>query len=258
MAVSTVRKVTFEDVAVLKYALGFELEILAEKSDIVAAILVALNGQVLASFVPNDLSSDMFRLINMVRANIPFLRKEITIGRIEQSIARYESGNIIISRVGKGELLISVLNKTSSITNNLPQIYRCAQILSHISSQKPITPKELTEYGKDVADELAELTGRLYAELESKGTVGEKKKNEEILAQFKSILEKVVGRAESDMIMIVNLNRLEIRLKEVSPGQWRQLIGLLRQAVEEKAGRYYAEMVEDRLMEVTTKAEQLF
>ena len=258
MPVSTVRKVSFEDVAVLKYALDFELEILAEKSDIVVAILVALNGQVLASFVPNDLSSDIFRLINMVKANIPFLRKEITIGRIEQSIARYESGNVIISRVGNGELLISVLNKTSSITDNLPQIYRCAQILSHISSQKPITPEELTEYGEDVANELAELTERLYAELESKGTVGEKKKNEDILAQFKSILETVVGRAESDMIMIINMNHLGISIKEVSSGQWQQLIALIRQSVEAKGGRYYAEVVESRLMEVTTRAEELF
>jgi len=258
MPVSPVRKVTFEDVAVLKYALDFELEILAEKSDIMVAILVALNGQVLASFVPNDLSSDMFRLLSMVRANIPFLRQEITVGRIEQSIARYEAGNVVISRVGNGELLISVLDKGSSITNNLPPVYRCAQILSHISIQKPITPKELAEYGEDVANELAELTRRLYAELEGKGTVGEKKKNEEILGQFRSILETVVGRAETDMVMIVNLNHLGISIKEVSPGQWRQLIGLIRQAVEAKAGRYYAEMVEGRLMEVVTRAEELF
>ncbi len=52
-----VRDVTFEDVAVLKHALDFELTLLSEKSDVVVALLVGLYGQVRASYVPNDLSS---------------------------------------------------------------------------------------------------------------------------------------------------------------------------------------------------------
>lgn len=258
MPVSSVRAVTFEDVAVLKHALDFELKIMTEKSDIVVALLVGLNGEVLASCVPDDLSSDMYRLLNLVRANIPFLRKEITIGRIEQSITRYEAGNIVVSRVGNGELLLSVLNKGSSVTRNLPQIYTSAQILSHISSQKAITTSELAEYGEDVAQELAELTRRLYSELESKGTVGEKKKNEEVLIRFKAILDSIVGQAESDMIMITHLNQLGIRTKQVSPLQWRQLVSQIRKSVEAKAGRHYAEIAENQLTEIVLKSEEMF
>lgn len=258
MAVSVVRKVTFEDVAVLKHALNFELELLSEKSDVEASLLVGLNGQVLASRMSRDLDSDLFRLLNMVRANTPLLRREMTLGGIEQSITRYQAGNVVASRVGRGELLLSILRKETSITKNLPHIYRCVQILSHISGQKAITERELADYGQDVADELAELTGRLYDELESEGTVGEKKKNEEVLARFRAALGNIVGQAESEMAMALSVNQLGIRTKEVSPAQWRGLVGLLRRAVEEKAGRYYAEMAERQLLEIVEEAERLF
>ncbi len=253
-----VRDVTFEDVAVLKHALNSELKLLSEKSDVVACLLVGFNGQVLASHVPNDLSSDMYRLLNLVRANIPHLRQEITLGRIEQSITRYGVGNVVVTRVGEGELLLTVLHKDSSITDNLRQIYTSVQILSHISSQKAITRQELAEYGEEVADELAELTRRLYSELEAQGMVGEMKKNEDALASFQEILTSVVGRAESEMIMIAGLNQLGIRTKQVSPGQWRQLVAQLRRSVEIKGGRYYAEICEGRLMDVVTRAEEMF
>ena len=253
-----VRDVTFEDVAVLKHALDFELTLLSEKSDVVVALLVGLNGQVLASYVPNDLSSSDYRLLTLVQANIPYLRREIAIGNIEQSIARYEAGNVVATRVGKGELLLSVLGKDTSVTQNLPQIYRCVQVLSHISSQKAITKEELAEYGEDVAQELGELTRRLYQELEATGTVGQKKKNEEILEKFKTVLDAIVGKAEADMIMIVNTSQLGIQAKRVSPLQWGQLIALIRRAVEAKAGRYYGEMAETRLTEIVARAEEMF
>lgn len=253
-----VRDVTFEDVAVLKHALDFELTLLSEKSDVVVALLVGLNGQVLASYVPNDLSSSDYRLLTLVQANIPYLRREIAIGNIQQSIARYEAGNVVATRVGKGELLLSVLGKDTSVTENLPQIYRCVQVLSHISSQKAITKEELAEYGEDVAQELGELTRRLYQELEATGTVGEKKKNEEILAKFKAVLDAIVGKAEADMVMIVNRSQLGIQPKRVSPLQWQQLIALIRRAVEAKAGRYYGEMAESRLTEIVARAEEMF
>jgi len=258
MPVTPVRRVTFEDVAVLKHALDTELEILSDKSDVKVSILVGLNGQVLASCVPHDLDSGLFRLLSLVRANIPFLRREITLGGIQQSITRYEMGNVVVTRVGKGELLLAVLPKDHSITGNLPAIYRSAQILSHISIQKPLTEAELETYGEDVASELAELTGRLYAELEAVGTVGEKKKNEEILKRFGAMLDTVVGVAESEMMMVTALNQLGIQTKEVTPAQWRQLVALIRDAVEAKAGRYYAEMAERRLMDIVVRAEELF
>ncbi len=257
MAIS-IRDVTFEDVAVLKYALDYELELMVEKSAVVVAALVSLNGQVLASYVPDDLDSNMYRLMNLVRGNIPVLRKEITLAGIQQSIARYEAGNVVITRVGIGELLLSALANTSSVTQNLPQIYRSVQILSHISSQKPITKEELAEYGEDVAEELAELTRRLYAGLETKGTVGQRKENEETLEKFESVLGNVVGRAESEMIMVASINQLGISAKEVEPAQWRQLIAQINDAVEPKAGRYYAEMVGTQLMDIITKAEEMF
>jgi len=253
-----VRDVTFEDVAVLKHALNAELRLMSEKSDVVAGLLVDLNGRVLASVVPNDLSSDTFRLLNLVRANVPRLRREITQGRIEQSITRYGVGNVVVTRVGEGELLLAVLHKDSSVTNNLSQISTSVQILSHISNQKAITKQELVEYGEEVADELAELTRRLYSELEAQGTVGEKKKNEDALASFQSILGAIVGKAESEMIMITGLNQLGIRTKQVSPRQWRQLVAELRRSVEAKGGRHYAEICEGRLMDVVTRAEEMF
>lgn len=258
MPTAGVRDVTFEDVAVLKHALGSELTLMTEKSDVVASLLVGLNGQVLASCVPNDLGSDMYRLLNLVRSNIPHMRQEITLGRIEQSIARYGAGNVVVTRVGEGELLVAVLHKDSSVTKNLPQINTSVQILFHISSQKAITRQELAEYGEEVAEELAELTRRLYSELEAQGTVGERKKNEDVLARFQSILSGIVGKAESEMIMITGLNQLGIRTKQVSHAQWRQLVAQVRGSVEAKAGRYYAEICEGRLMDVVTQAEQMF
>ena len=122
MAIS-IRDVTFEDVAVLKYALDYELKLMVEKSDVVVAALVSLNGQVLTSYVPDDLDSNMYRLMDLVRGNVPVLRKEITLASIQQSITRYEAGNVVITRVGVGELLLSALAKTSSVTKNLPQIF---------------------------------------------------------------------------------------------------------------------------------------
>ena len=258
MPAAGVRDVTFEDVAVLKHALNSELKLMAEKSDVVAGFLVGLNGQVLASYVPNDLSSDMYRLLNLVRTNIPHLRQEITLGRIEQSITRYGVGNVVVTRVGEGELLLTVLPKDSSITNNLPQIYTSVQILSHISSQKAITRQELAEYGEEVAEELAELTSRLYSELEAQGMVGERRKNEDVLARFQTILAGIVGKAESEMIMITGLNQLGIRTNQVAPGQWRQLVAQIRRSVEAKGGRYYAEICEGRLMEIVTRSEEMF
>jgi len=254
----SVRDVTFEDVAVLKHALDSELVLLAEKSDVAVALLVGLSGQVLASYVPNDLSSDAYRLMSMVQGNIPYLRREIAIGRIQQSIARYEAGNVVATRVGTGELLLAVLGKESSVSANLPHIHRCAQILTHISSQKAITEQELSDYGEDVAEELATLTRRLYAELESTGTVGEKKKNEEVLAKFKAVLGGIIGQADADIIMVTESGRLGIQTKRVSQEQWQQFIALIRQAVERKAGRYYAEMAENRLVEIVAKAEEMF
>jgi len=253
-----VRDVTFEDVSVLKHALNSELNLMIEKSDVVACLLVGLSGQVLASYVPNDLSSDMYRLLNLVRGNIPQLRREIILGRIEQSITRYAVGNVVVTRVGEGELLLTVLHKGSSVTENLNQIYTSVQILSHISSQKPITRQDLSEYGEEVAEELAELTRRLYTELEAQGVVGEMKKNQDALARFQTILGDIVGRAESEMIMITGLNQLGIRTKQVSPAQWRQLVAQIRTSVEAKAGRYYAEICQDRLTAVVTQSEQIF
>ena len=253
-----VRDVTFEDVSVLKHALNSELDLMIEKSDVVAGLLVGLSGQVLASCVPTDLSSDMYRLLNLVRANIPHLRQEISLGRIEQSITRYGIGNVVVTRVGEGELLLTVLHKDSSIAKNLSQLNTSVQILSHISSQKAITKQELAEYGEEVSEELAELTRRLYAQLEAQGVVGETKKNEDALARFQTILGDIVGRAESEMIMITGLNQLGIRIKQVSPTQWQQLVAQLRRSVEAKAGRYYAEICQDRLAEVVTQTERIF
>jgi len=258
MATVGVRDVTFEDVSVLKHALNSELDLMIEKSDVVACLLVGLSGQVLASYIPNDLSSDMYRLLDLVRGNIPQLRKEIILCRIEQSITRYAVGNVVVTRVGEGELLLTVLHKESSVIENLSQIYTSVQILSHISRQKPITREDLSEYGEEVAEELAELTKRLYTELEAQGVVGEMKKNQDALARFQSILEDIVGRAESEMIMITGLNQLGIRTKQVSPIQWRQLVGQIRTSVEAKAGRYYAEICQDRLAEVVAQSERIF
>ena len=253
-----VRDVTFEDVAVLKHALDFELKLLSEKSDVVVALLVGLNGQVFASHVPNDLNSSDYRLLSLIQANIPYLRKEIAIGNIEQSIARYETGNVVATRVGKGELLLAILPRQSSAMEALPQINRSAQVLSHISSQKAITKEDLAQYGEDVVEELGELTRRLYGELEVTGTVGEKKKNEETLEKFKGVLDAIVGKAEADMIMITSSGQLGIQPKRVSPHQWQQFIVLIRQAVAKKAGRYYGEMAENELTEIVSKAEEMF
>jgi len=254
----SVRDVTFEDVAVLKHALDFELDILTEKSDVRVALLIGLNGQVLASAVPHGLSSDLYRLLSMVRAKIPLMQTDMSLSGLQQSIERYESGNVIVSRVGRGELLISVLEKTASVTKNLPQIFTSAQVLSHISSQQAITEQELASYGPEVAQELADLTKRLYAALEGQGTVGERKINEEILARFRAILEKVVGKAEADMTMVTAQNQLGVRPREILPSQWEELIARISSAVELKAGRYYAEMCQAQLNETFTEAKKLF
>lgn len=258
MATQTIKRVTFEDVAILKYALNFELDIMREKSDVKVALLVGLNGQVLASSVPNDLNSDLYRLLSMVRANIPYLRREMTLGRIEQSITRYATGNVVVSGVGVGELLISIFDKEAPIPDNLNQIGISSQILYHISKQKGITEEVLEEYGKDISNELKELTHRLYAELESAGTIGEKKKNEGIIEKFTQVLNSVIGEAESAMVMNEGLNQMALDIRHVSGDEWRALAALIRSSVESTAGQYYAEQVYKQLVEIITKSEELF
>ena len=258
MTAAPVREVSFEDVGILKHALGAELRLLSDKSEVAVSVLAGLNGQVLSSYVPDDLPNDLFRLLSLVLGQISRIREEIVVGRIEQSVSRYATGNVVITRVGHGELLISALKKEASVTGNLPQIFTSVQVLSHISSQREITSQELSEYPQDVRDELSELTQRLYAELETKGTLGELKKNKEILARFEATLDQIVGKAESQMIMAASVGQLGIATRQVSPLQWRQLTEGVRQAVQAKAGRYYAELAENQLQEIIARSEELF
>lgn len=258
MTSAPVREVSFEDVAILKHALDAELRLLSDKSNVAVSVLAGLNGQVLASYVPHDLPNELFRLLSLVLSQVPRIRQEIVVGQIEQSVSRYATGNVVITRVGHGELLMTALAKSDSVTGNLPQIFTSVQVLSHISSQRAITSQELDAYPQDVRDELSELTQRLYGELEAKGTLGELKKNEEVLARFEGALGQIVGKAESEMIMAARVAQMGIRARRVSPLQWRELIQGIRHAVEVKAGRYYAEMAESRLQEIIARSEELF
>jgi len=154
-----------QDVGMLKYLLDTELHRLKDEAKIDLALFMGIDGRIFASYIPIDLDTEQYYLLNLVHSNLPHICAQLRSENLKISVQQFNEGIIVISGIGDAAFLASLITKKreiSEIEAQLKPILKSTAVLKHIFEQRPLKSDELSNYPDDVVEELQKLSKLLF------------------------------------------------------------------------------------------------
>jgi hypothetical protein len=189
--------------------LEMELKRIQETNNVDIIMFVGIDGRIFSSLIPQILDGSQFRLLNLVKGNLPSICSQLTAENLNISIQQYKDGTVVISGVGDNCFLVSIYSKPVEIDKLQPLITgitKGSAVLNHLFELKPVTPEAMAGYDQDVVEELSKLTRLLF--VEKFDETREYKRNMELLKFIKNKIGSVVGIGAVDEIVTVTMNEL--------------------------------------------------
>jgi predicted regulator of Ras-like GTPase activity (Roadblock/LC7/MglB family) len=203
------KRMEAETVVQLKHMLEMELKRIQDANQVDIIMFVGIDGRIFSSLIPQLLDGSQFRLLNLVKGNLPSICSQLTAENLKISIQQYKHGTVVISGVGDNCFLVSIFSKAVKIEDLQPivsSITKGSTVLNHLFELRPITPEATAGYDADVIEELSKLTRLLF--VEKFDETREYKRNMELLTFMKKKIGSVVGIGAVDEVVTVTLNEL--------------------------------------------------
>lgn len=226
----------------LKHMLDIELRKVRESNGVDAIMFMGVDGRVFSSNIPVDLTPQQYRLLNLVKANLPYVCGQLSSENMQVCTQQYQEGTIVITGVGRNAFLVLLFAKRIDF-NELERILANAEdastVLKHLFESKPITPEYLSIYDERVAAELNDLSRRLFVERYEE--TREYRKNMEILRYVKSKIRDTVGIGAVDEIVTFSFNELGTSAAYMNDNLWEKFMEKVIHRIGEMSGDVIAQ-----------------
>jgi hypothetical protein len=232
-----------QDVGMLKYLLETELTRLRDEAEIDLALFMGIDGRIFSSYIPVDLDTEQYYLLNLVHTNLPHICAQLRSENLQISIQQYDEGVIIISGIGDAAFLACLFTKKhniSEIEGQIRPIQKSSAVLKHIFEMRPLKTDELSSYPEDVVEELSKLSRLLFKERFT--YTKEYKKNVEILEIIKKKLETVIGKGAVNEVVTMTLNEMGMQVGLMKKADWMRF---LERAIDDHICKMTSDLVAD-------------
>src|SRR5438034_183572 len=106
-----VKTMEAESVGLLKHMLESELKRARQENGFDIVLFLGVDGRIFASDVPWNLDPKQYRLLNLVKGNLPDICGQLSSQNLKLSVQQYDAGTIIISGVGDKAFLVFLATK---------------------------------------------------------------------------------------------------------------------------------------------------
>ncbi len=212
----------------LKHMLEMELKRIKKNNNIDMIMFIGIDGRIFSSLIPQLLDAPQFKLLNLVKGNLPYICGQLKAENLTISIQQYKHGSVIISGVGKNCFLVSILSKPVELDNIGPtvsSIINGSTVLNHLFELRPITPEAMADYEKEVSEELAKLTRLLF--VEKFDETREYKRNMELLKFIKKKIGSIMGIGAVDEVVTLTLNEMGTTPAYMKEKDWLTFVQMI-------------------------------
>ena len=232
-----------ENVMLLKHLLEMELRRLREDNGIDIVLFIGVDGRTFASQIPNELSAPQYRLLNIIKGNLPHICGQLYAENLRFSIQQYKSGTVIITGVGDNAFLASLLAKEIDLTNMqgiVKNLLKSSTVIKHVFELRPLTAEAMQGYDEEVIGELKKLSRLLFVEkFEDTRSF---KRNQELLADMKKKIGGVAGVGKVEEIITLTFNEMGTTFAYMTNDQW---MVFLKKVIEDHIRKVSGDLVAD-------------
>lgn len=236
------KRLEAETATLLKSMLDMELRRVRTDFGFDVAMLVGVDGRIFAASIPEQLSPPQYRLLNLVKANLPSICAQLANEAMRLSLTQYDYGVTVIAQVGVRSFLVLLSGRAQDITKmdeTVVKVQQAAAVLGHVFQQKPMSREALAAYDKETADELQRLGRQLF--VEKFDETPRYKRNMELMNYLKAELTKAVGVGAVQEILSVSFNEVGTAAQYMKDDQWLKLVDLLVEKVRAASGDVLAD-----------------
>ncbi len=236
------KRLEAETATLLKSMLDMELRRVCTDFGFDIAMLVGVDARIFATSIPDQLTSPQYRLLNLVKANLPSICAQLANEAMRLNLTQYEYGVTVIAQVGDRSFLVLLSGKPQDITTmdeTVAKVEGAAAVLRHVFEQRPMSSEVLAAYDREVADELRRLGRQLFVEkFEETPTF---RRNRDLANYLKAELTKAVGVGAAPEILSVSFNEVGTAAPYMKDDQWLRLADLLVERVRAQGGDVLAD-----------------
>ncbi|HYS70840.1 MAG TPA: hypothetical protein VEM95_00285 [Thermoplasmata archaeon] len=236
------KRLEAETATLLKSMLDMELRRVRTEFGFDVSMLVGVDGRIFASSIPDQLTAPQYRLLNLVKANLPSICAQLANEAMRLSLTQYEYGITVIAQVGDRSFLVLLAGRAQDITKMddvVVQVRRAAAVLGHVFQQKAMSPEALAAYDKETADELRRLGRQLFVEKFEETAAF--RRNKDLAAYLRAELTKAVGVGIAPEILSLAFNEVGTSAAYMKDEQWLRLVDLLVEKVRAQGGDVLAD-----------------
>ena len=235
------KRMEAETATLLKSMLDMELRRIRKEFGFDVAMLVGVDTRIFATSIPDQLTAPQYRLLNVVKANLPNICAELSTEAMRLSLTQYEYGATVIAQVSERSFLV-LLSGKQDITKmgaTVAHVQRAAAVLGHVFQQRPMTPEVLSGYDADTQEELRRLSRQLFVEKFDESP--QYLRNKEIHSYLKAELTKAVGIGSVQEVLDVSFNEVGTSSAYMKDDQWLKLLDIVVAKVRAHGGDILAD-----------------
>lgn len=236
------KRLEAETVTLVKSLLEMELRRVRGDFGFDISMLIGVDGRIFATSIPDQLAAPQYRLLNLVKANLPNICAQLTSESMKLSVTQYEHGVVLIAPVGGRAFLVLLSGKMQDIATmgeTVAHVKRASEVLQHVFQQKPMSAEALGAYEPETAEELRRLSRRLFVEKFEETT--QYKRNMDLHNYLKAELTKAVGVGRVQEFLAHAYNEVGTSAPHMRDEQWMKLVELLVARVRGSEGDLLAD-----------------
>ncbi len=236
------KRLEAETATLLKSMLDMELRRVRQEFGFDVAMLVGVDARIFASSIPDQLTPPQYRLLNLVKANLPNICAQLTREAMRLTLTQYEYGVTVIAQATDRSFLVLLSGKPQDITKmdeTVVNVQRAAAVLGHVFQQRPMGVEALAGYDPATREELQRLGRQLF--VEKFDETPRYKRNMELAKYLKDELTKAVGVGAVQEILSVSFNEVGTSAAYMKDDQWLKLVDLLVDRVRASGGDVLAD-----------------
>ncbi len=235
------RTMEAEDVTLLRYLLDLSLRRLSEDGGIDIILLIGVDGRIFASVVPDELDSNQYKLLNLVKTNLYHICSQLMQKNLKVTYESYPEGRVIISGVGDSAFMAMISTSEAENLENLFGILdKWSVIVNHIFQIKPLRGPAVESYDESIQKELKDLSRKLF--VERFAYTKKYRKNMSILEFIKKKLSEIVGVGMVNEIITLTFNELGTTAPYMTDDLWSMFI---ERVINEYIRKYRGDIVAD-------------
>ncbi|HTD80765.1 MAG TPA: hypothetical protein VK723_01305, partial [Thermoplasmata archaeon] len=205
-------------------------------------LFLGVDGRIFASDVPWNLDPKQYRLLNLVKGNLPDICGQLSSQNLKLSVQQYDAGTIIISGVGDKAFLVFLATKPLEIPameGLLANVLNVSAVMKHLLAERGMSDDEVRAYAPEVVQELKRLSRSLFVEKfeETRGY----KRNMEVLAFVRKRLQAIVGVGPLEEVVTMAFNEVGTSASYMTEAHWDRFLELVIDEVGKVAGEVAAE-----------------